>query len=135
MPYLLKPDSRILFLLRAVLLTGVLAGLLFSCGEGIRLFPFPPAATQYAQSGWKNGEKVGYQKNALRFEQRQGNYQSKIQRDNQPHYWTDVYNTLHKAPAFAASPARENAVLFNSPFFKSHLFSISGASRAPPVSS
>ena len=127
------PDSRIR--LRAVLLIGVLAGLLFSCGEGVRLFPFPPETTQQDKhSGWKSGEKVGYQKTAHRFEHRQGSYPSKIQRDNQPHYWTNVYNTLNSAPPPVGSNACEISVLFDSRVFKSRLFSVSGASRAPPSS-
>ncbi|HEX8369642.1 MAG TPA: hypothetical protein VF604_13945 [Pyrinomonadaceae bacterium] len=126
------PDSQIR--LRAVLLIGVLAGLLFSCGEGIRLFPFPPETTADKHSGWKSGDKVGYQKNAHRFEQRQDSRQSKFQRDNQPHYWTGVYNTLNNALPPTVSTVGETGVLFNSEIFKSHLFSVSGASRAPPSS-
>jgi hypothetical protein len=137
------PDSRIS--LRAVLLIGVLAGLLFSCGEGIRLFPFPPetAAAQNGHSGaWKSGDRVGYQKNLHRFESgRQENPQSKIRRgDNQPqpsrqHFWANAYNPLNGAPYLAVSAAAaagETGVSFRARFFKSNPFSLSGASRAPP---
>ncbi|MDQ3798234.1 MAG: hypothetical protein M3384_02185 [Acidobacteriota bacterium] len=136
------PDSRIS--LRAVLLIGVLAGLLFSCGEGIRLFPFPPETAAAAQNGhsgaWKSGDRVGYQKNLHRFESgRQENPQSKIRRgDNQPqpsqqHYWANAYNTLNRAPYLALSAVvGETGVSFRARFFKSNPFSLSGASRAPP---
>lgn len=122
---------------------GVLAGLLFSCGEGVRLFPFPPetgAATQNKHSGaWKSGERLGYQKNIHRFESRQENRQSKIRRgDNQPprqplHYWTNAYNTANNAPHLAASGfVGKTAAAFRARLFKSNPFSVSGASRAPP---
>jgi hypothetical protein len=117
---------------RAALLLGVLAGLLFSCGEGIRLFPFPPEATQNKNSGWKSGDEVVYQKNLHRFENKQSNHHSKIQRDDPHHYRTNVYNTLGAALLPSLLNAREIDVLFNSGAFKSTLFYSSGATRAPP---
>jgi hypothetical protein len=132
MPNFSQSNSRVLF--RAVLLCGVLAGLLFSCGEGIRLFPFPFETTPNKYSGWQSGGHVNYQKNAHRFENKQGNYLSKIQRDNQTHYWTNRYDALHNAPPLAVSHSLENGVLFNSRVFKSSFFAADGASRAPPVS-
>lgn len=119
-------------ILRAVWLSGVLAGLLFSCGEGIRLFPFPTAEATH--SAWKSGEPTGYQKNLHRLESRQGNPAAKIQRPPQPqHFWTDGFHALDNAPLLSFSGFREADVLFNPRFFKSRLFSISGASRAPPA--
>jgi hypothetical protein len=122
-------------ILRAVLLTGVLAGLLFSCGEGIRLFPFPPEATLHKYSEWKSGAALNYQKNIHRPESRQGNQAAKIQRHNQPHFWTNGYHAPNAAPLLASVIRRETDVLFNPGFFKSRLFSFSGASRAPPLRS
>ena len=120
-------------LFRAAVLFGVLTGLLFSCGEGIRLFPFPLSAPENEHSKLQSDAQVGYQKNVHRFENKQGNYLSKIQRDNQPHYWTNRYDALYKAPPVAVSTSRETGVLFDSGFFKSSLFAADGASRAPPA--
>jgi hypothetical protein len=117
---------------RAVLLLGVLAGLLFSCGEGIRLFPFPPEATENENSNWKSGETVVYQKNLHRFENKLGGNDSKTQRDDPHHYWTRVFSAAVEAPLPAFSGAREVDVLFSSGAFKATLFYSSGATRAPP---
>jgi hypothetical protein len=127
--------SKYQSILRAVWLTGVFAGLLFSCGEGIRLFPFPPVETaENTHSEWKSGEPTGYQKNVQRPEIRQGNPASKIQRPPPPpHFWTSGYHALDNAPLLSFSGLREADVLFDSGFFKSRLFSVSGASRAPPA--
>ncbi|HEX8735679.1 MAG TPA: hypothetical protein VF721_10175 [Pyrinomonadaceae bacterium] len=132
MPNFSQSNSRVLF--RAVLLCGVLAGLLFSCGEGIRLFPFPPVASPNKYSGWQSDGHVKYQENAQRFENKQGNQHSKIQRDNQTHYWTGAYDALHNAPPLAVSHSLESGVLFNSGVFKSSFFAADAASRAPPFS-
>ena len=126
-------ESRVL--LRAVLLSGVLAGLLFSCGEGIRLFPFPPQAAPNKHSGLATGEAVGYQKNIHRFETKQENCRSKIQRDNEHHYLTNGYGAFYNTPFPRFSPARQARVLFNTRFFKSRLSAFLGAGRAPPFAS
>src|SRR5687767_12363155 len=85
---------------RAALLMGVLAGLLFSCGEGVRLLPFPAAENTTSQ--FKSGGDINYQKNLHRFENNAGKYQSKLQRDNLKHYRTDASHALPPAP-FSAS--------------------------------
>jgi hypothetical protein len=117
---------------RAVVLLGVLTGLLFSCGEGIRLFPFPPEATGYKHSGWQSGDAIVYQKNLHRFENKQENSPSKIQRDNHQHYWTNAAGAPNDAPLSSLSSARRIDVLFDPAVFRSRLFSFSRASRAPP---
>ncbi|HEX9961557.1 MAG TPA: hypothetical protein VGB00_11525 [Pyrinomonadaceae bacterium] len=127
----LSPQSR-QNVCRAVLLLGVLAGLLFSCGEGIRLFPFPPEATENKNSGWKSGETIVYQKNLHRFENKQSGNHSKTQRDDPHQYWTSPYRAAGEAPLSFFSSAREIDVLFDSAAFKSTLFYFSGGSRAPP---
>lgn len=118
---------------RVIVLFGVLAGLLFSCGEGIRLFPFPPEATPGKHSRWASGDAVGYQKNIHRFESQPENQRSKIERDNQHHYLPNVYGALYDAPFRRLSRARSASVLFNPRFLKSRLFSFCGAGRAPPA--
>jgi len=134
MPDFSPPKYQLI--LRAVLLIGVLAGLLFSCGEGIRLFPFPPAETSNQHSEWKSEAAVGYQKNIHRLESRQGNQSSKIQRHHEPPpFGTNGYHAPPGARLFSFSNFCESSVLFNSRFFKSRLFSFSGASRAPPLRS
>jgi hypothetical protein len=117
---------------RAVVLVGVLTGLLFSCGEGIRLFPFPPEATGYKHSGWKSGDEIVYQKNLHRFENKQETFHSKIQRDDHQHFWTNASAAPDDAPFSSLSNAREIDVLFDPAVFKTRLFSFDCASRAPP---
>ena len=116
---------------RAVLLFGVLAGLLFSCGEGISLLPFPASPTaEDSPSKLNNKDEIPYQFNVLRYESGQGNYKSKSERSN-PHHWFGGFarNNL----AFLCSANRQ--VTDFSPdakIFKSLLFSDSPGSRAPP---
>ncbi|MEZ5426243.1 MAG: hypothetical protein R2747_08265 [Pyrinomonadaceae bacterium] len=73
---------------RGLLFTVVLTGLLFSCGEGIRLLPFPmPAAGEGLRPilGLKN--KIPYQSNIHRFEHIPGQIQFKHQRPDFQHHW------------------------------------------------
>jgi hypothetical protein len=130
MPDFSSPSRR--SVCRAVLLLGVLAGLLFSCGEGIRLFPFPPEASENENSGWKSGETVLYQKNLHRFENKQSGNHSKTQRDDPHHHWTNAYGAAGEAPLASFFIAREVDVLFDRAAFQSTLFYSSGATRAPP---
>lgn len=54
---------------RALVLYGVLAGLLFSCGEGVRLFPFPvEKAVGTGSFGTDDGQRIQYEENAPRVE-------------------------------------------------------------------
>ena len=53
--------------LRAVLFFGVLGGLLFSCGEGIRLFPFSSEKAENYENA-RNQNKIPHQFNLHRFE-------------------------------------------------------------------
>ena len=121
------------FIFRAVLLCGVLTGLLFSCGEGIRLFPFPPSEiTRNPNFKWRSEEKIGYQENVHRFETKQEK-QSKFQRDN-PHQGTDVYQALNDSPFIAAGALFKPNLSVEFQTAKSVKIVESGSSRAPPVS-
>lgn len=56
----------------AIILLNVLAGLLFSCGEGVRLLPFPSAEIAgNSRSQLKETKKIPYQRNILRFDSAQ----------------------------------------------------------------
>jgi len=91
------------FKLRAVLLFGVFAGLLFSCGEGIRLFPFPidETAATAEGGGWKSKSSGFYQKNIYRFETKQEK-QFKFQPELPPHL-VGGFNLLNNfLPLFTA---------------------------------
>ncbi|MCW5960909.1 MAG: hypothetical protein KIS76_12165 [Pyrinomonadaceae bacterium] len=53
----------------AIILLNVLAGLLFSCGESVRLLPFPGGELRgYSASQLKETSKIPYRHNVLRFE-------------------------------------------------------------------
>lgn len=120
---------------RAVLLAGVLAGLFFSSGEGVRLFPFPSAeVAKNKQSRFGNKNKIPYQFNIHRFENGQGNFQSKTHRDNSLSHSANNDNALNKPPFFATKTGNKIDFPHGSEIFKSRLFYTSSGSRAPPVS-
>lgn len=126
------PNRKIQKIFRALVLGGVLIGLLFSCGEGIRLFPFPAKETTQNDSSQLNPEnKIQYQYNIHRFEDRQGNHKTKSQRNSQNHYW--IENGKLNNSAFLVSKRLKK---FNFPpafkILKLPFFSESGESRAPP---
>src|SRR5688572_26138653 len=94
MPNFFRQNCQFLF--RAALLIGVLAGLLVSCGEGIRLFPFPFLETsQSINTKWKTDGEISYQKNIHRFESKHENYQVKLQRDKIKPDWTSDFKVLN----------------------------------------
>jgi len=121
------------FLARAIVFVGVFAGLLFSCGEGIRLFPFPTEIARNTTFKWQIAEGINYQKNVHRFENKQENH-TKVRRDNPHQYWTDVNNPQNYS-LFAGS-----AVLLVANFSfsfrsaESIIIADSHGSRAPPIS-
>jgi hypothetical protein len=121
-----------------VLLFGVLTGLLFSCGEGIRLFPFPEAErTAGIEFSRKSEEKILYQKNVRRFETRQEN-QAKSQRDNSHRYRVSVHPAPSDSPFILSRLSATLLVIGSRPRFQSaksfERIGSSGGSRAPPVS-
>lgn len=120
---------------RAVLFFGLLSSLLFSCGEGIRLLPFP--FTEAAQSAGLFSEDVGendYQENVLRFEKSAGDSLTKFQRSSQHHDWANI-DSFFGSPVFAFRIiSGRTASPVYSGFYKSRLFAASRKSRAPPFS-
>lgn len=119
-------------LFRAVVLCAVLSGLLFSCGEGIRLLPFPATETGKNNSSQLNVEdKILYQYNVHRFEERQGNQKTKSQRNSQNHYL--IEDTIPNDSVFRLL-VTGNKLDFPASFENLKLphFSKSGESRAPP---
>lgn len=126
----IKKNHFLLF--RVCLLNCVLTGLLFSCGEGIRLLPFPATETTKNNSSQLNvKDKILYQYNVHRFEERQGNQKTKSQHNYQNHYWIKDGYLHHSEPRLLTA---QKKIVFPSSFenLKLPLFSKSGASRAPP---
>ena len=61
--------KRLFPLLRALSLYGVMAALLFSCGEGIRLFPFPvQESDQSTALRSVDSDRIQYEENVPRIE-------------------------------------------------------------------
>ena len=126
------PIQRLQLLFRTAVLCAVLTGLLFSCGEGIRLFPFPATETTKNDSSQLNFEnKFPYQFNIHRLEDRQGSFTTKSQRNNQNHYFIEsgavgdsIFRVLTTGTKFNFPTVTAN--------LKLPLFSESGDSRAPP---
>lgn len=127
-------STNSLFLVRAVLLFGLLNGLLFSCGEGIRLFPFPnsEAASQIEfETKLNNGSD--YEKNFHRFENQFANYQQKNQQNNCNHWLNNgsLVKNLSKKPTIIASKTSSS---FQADSIISRLTDQNLGSRAPPLS-
>ena len=120
---------------RAIVLFVVFAGLLFSCGEGIRLFPFPFTKTpQNISSEVETDEDRNYEKNLHRFENNHTNLQSKIQRGNLQHHWNSAFGKVEFLAFAKLSVSDKINVSLNPQIFKSRLISAALGSRAPPVS-
>ncbi len=126
------PNRKFQKIFRAIVLCGVLTGLLFSCGEGIRLFPFPFAETAKSDLSNLNFEnKLPYQINILRLEDGQKKFKTKSRHNDQHQFpiesgfRNDAALQFSETPLFLSfSSAAEQLKL---PFF-----SESGDSRAPP---
>lgn len=120
------------FLFRALLLSGVLAALLFSSGEGIRLLPFPSFAAQNEKSFLNDGRESDYKKNVFRFEKGEGSF-LKFQRSSKD-CWTESSKIPQKSPVFKLAVIFQTDSAFISRSFKSRFISRSAGSRAPPFS-
>lgn len=116
----------------ALALFGVLAGLLFSCGEGIRLLPFPVSElTENTSLSSKHGARIGDQKIVHRLEKRQETSPSKPK----PHKPWAVENAgsgisgISFTSNSGKTPSYLEARSFSSKFSATAL-----KGRAPPVS-
>jgi len=125
--------QKYLIIFRAVVLFAVLSGLLFSCSEGIRLFPFPISESSTANDTLQNSEaEITYQFNAHRFEDlSRANHKTESRSDYFLHFW--IGNSgLFKS--FSTQLIFEQKTKL-SPIWKTFKlpeFSGSGESRAPP---
>ena len=96
------------FSLRKVLILGVLAGLIFSCAEGIRLLPFPPpgaadGADTFSSSS-TGAEHLSYIKS---FESGRGSISSRSKRSIDTHFPSSaVPASIPPFQAVAAAPNR-----------------------------
>ena len=127
------PIQKFQFLFRAAILCALLSGLLFSCGEGIRLFPFPEIETAKNDSSQLNFEnKIPYQFNIHRLDDGQGNQKTKSQRNLQHHYWIEG-GTVSSSGFYISKTWK----IFDFPNVAENLklpfFTESGDSRAPPL--
>ena len=116
--------------LRAAMLVGLLGGLLFSCGEGIRLLPFP-ASGAAAGNEWESGRRGAYQKNLHRFENQTGRQSVKSPRE--PLTQPATVAAGPRAPLAAAGQTENPFALPIS--FRSCILTPNFAGRAPPAQS
>jgi hypothetical protein len=125
---------KLKFLGRIVLLFGLLNGLLFSCGEGIRLFPFPAAevASQDKLEIKISGEDA-YEKNLHRFENHSLSRHSKYQQ-NKDNHWLSSLNSFKNSPSENLVNLAKAKLSFQPDSITSHLFNQTISSRAPPLS-
>jgi hypothetical protein len=118
---------------RAVIFAGLLTGLLFSSGEGIHLFPFPPPEVHQTLSpNAESSGKIGYQKNAQRVERNQQKYQSKTQGEQD--HWSGplcLSENIHRR-TLVADLLSGGSTSFRP--FRSERFAIPIRGRAPPTS-
>lgn len=130
-----KVSTQIYFqIFRAAVLYAVLSGLLFSCGEGIRLCPFPSPESSTTDQAILNLEsEITYQFNAHRFEDHRKKSRSDFQTDGSPHFWINDGDSIRNS-SLALATTKQNADNFSlRKILKFPLFSESGKSRAPPV--
>lgn len=121
-------------LVRAFLFVNVLAALLFSCGEGIRLLPFPQMElARNARFKIKDNHKIPYQYNIHRFENGQGIFQTKSPRDDAPHQLANAGDLQNDLKPFFPATLRRFERPRRSLFFKARPFLSLRGSRAPPV--
>lgn len=124
--------------LRAIVLLGVLVGLLFSCGEGIRLLPFPSAEISFGSiSGWMDESRISYQKNAPRLENKKENH-SKHKRENSTSHLTggcDFSGSFNNSLTSTLAISSKKFFSFRRSSVQSILIAQSGGSRPPPLSS
>ena len=121
-------------LLRALSLYSVMAALLFSCGEGIRLFPFPVEETDQGTAlRTVDGEGIQYEENVPRIEkdrEKAGRVDSSVSRDLQSAFLARFGFTLSVATLRANGQAGISAPrAFTSFQAASRL-----RGRAPPLS-
>jgi hypothetical protein len=122
-----------MFLVRAVLLFGLLNGLLFSCGEGIRLFPFPTSeAASQIEFETKINNGTDYEKNFHRFENQFANYQQKNQQNNSNH-WLNNGSLIKSLSEKSKVISSKTDSTFHADLIISRLSDQSFGSRAPPL--
>ncbi|MEK7724737.1 MAG: hypothetical protein AAB336_10340 [Acidobacteriota bacterium] len=126
-------STKSMFLVRAVLLFGLLNGLLFSCGEGIRLFPFPNSeAASQIEFEPKINNGTDYEKNFHRFENHSTNFQVKNQKSHHNH-WLNATLSLKAFDLNKLAITQKQGVSEYQTLFDSRLFSQTLGSRAPPL--
>ena len=115
----------------AIIFLNVLAGLLFSCGEGVRLLPFPNSEVA-GKSQFQERNKIPYQPNVLRFDNGKAKYKTKNQRDDRQFFNSEnaVKSEKCAVPVLEDFHAKSN--LSEKTRFKSLLLLDSKSSRAPP---
>lgn len=119
--------------LRTILLFGLLNGLLFSSGEGIRLLPFPASETsQNSNFEHRNNKEDIYEKNFHRFENHSQNYQLKNQKNSDNH-WIDFASSLKNFVSISLKAPNNKQFPEQQTLYLSQLFKQNCKSRAPPL--
>lgn len=120
----------------AIILLNVLAGLLFSCGEGVRLLPFPNSEIAgNSQSQLQSQNKIPYQPNVLRFDNGKAKYQTKNQRENQQIFFSANAENFEKSFLPLLVKSNNKVDLSGENIFNLLIFLNSKGSRAPPFTS
>jgi len=123
---------RVQFIARAVILMGLLIGLLFSCGEGIQLLPFPATDLHSIIDGsLETTGPTSYNKNVLRFEKKPENSKSKPQHDGLS---GTADSGLRERGDIALAADGKAKVPDHNALLKTRSFRTSIQGRAPPVS-
>jgi hypothetical protein len=112
----------------------VLAGLLFSCGEGIRLLPFPVATVTHNANLNSANTRINYQKNVHRIEKNQENYQSKFQGGRHHPASAGFFDPSDHISFSSAAIMGGAEPLFGSKPFGTSVSYFPLKERAPPVS-
>lgn len=116
----------------ATLFLNLFAALLFSCGEGIRLLPFPTSENAGNSQKLHKKNKIPYQPNVLRLDNFTSKNQTKIQRDSQQKFYFGDFINSENLSFFSSGKLCKSRSLFNENRFRSQFLLNSKSSRAPP---
>lgn len=117
----------------AIILLNILAALLFSSSEGVRLLPFPDAESdENSRSTLQKENGIPYQPNVIRFDSGKTKTQANAERQNHQKLFSGNIENSDEINIFSGENLSQHGVFSVFEFFQSDYFALFKASRAPP---
>lgn len=117
----------------AIILLNILAALLFSSSEGVRLLPFPDAESdETSRSTLQKENEIPYQPNVIRFDSGKTKTQTNAERQNYQKIFSGNIENFEEINVFSGKYLTQNDVFSLFEFFQSDYFALFKTSRAPP---